>query len=210
MDENLAISCFLFPEWRDKLTGAQAKEYDFYKARLESRLNVPYGLLEAVAKLLGQLINPYAFSFMIPNPVNIDSESLRVIENYCRFFPGAAQEIVVGFPTDIVDREDAIGITWERSQGTVQYFAGNLLRYPGTALVRLESGPVVAQGEEQPFWYSNHAEDPETLIFEGLTGFAGDTVTVTAAIQAMESSYERYSFRAVIKTGLKILERGCP
>lgn len=207
LEANKAISCFLFPEWVETLTGTEAKEYTFYKARLESRLNVPYGLLEAVAKLLDQLINPYAFSLMIPNPVNIDSESLRVIENYYRLFPGTRQKIVVGFPTDILDQEDPAGITWDRSQGTVQYFAGNLFRYPATEIINLDPAVQGITGiMDNPFWSTDYPADQEELIFNSLTDSEGNTEKVRRAIQVMESSYERYSFRAVIKIGLKILE----
>ncbi len=209
--QNKAISCFLFPELSDTLTDAEAKVYAFYKARLESRLNVPYGLLEAVAGLLDQLIGPYTFSLMIPDPVNIDPESLRVIENYYRLFPESRQKIVVGFPTDIVDREDVAGITWERSQGTVQYFVGNLFRYPATEVIDLDAAvPEAISSGEKPFWNADRPADKEELVWSSLTAGEMNIGKVLSAVRVMESCYERYSFRAVVKIGLRILETQFP
>src|SRR5690606_19679787 len=48
--------------------------------------------------------------------------------------------------------------------------------------------------------------DQETLTFDSLTDPELDAGKVLAAIRVMTSSYERYSFRAVMKIGMKVLE----
>lgn len=207
LEENKVIASFIFPELEQTFSKQDKKEHSFYYARLESRLNVPYGLFEMTARLLAKLIDPYSFTIILPDITTIDSESLRVIENYYRYHPENKHDLLLGFATDIVDVPDANGITWTRSQGDVQYFVGGFNQYASSEVIVIEENSSTSQPatlldiKEQPQFISEEEE-----VFNRLNATVVlDDEKVKEVINLLNSSYGRYSFRAVVTIGSKLL-----
>lgn len=201
---NKALSSFIFPELESEFTEAEKEKYLFYHARFQSRLNVPYDLYKQMAFLLEEFLKNNTETIILPDLTRIDSETLRVFENYYRYFPESTQKMIVGFATDISDVEDADGITWERSEGTVQYFVGSLLMHKTTETILLTDA-FETTPSETPSWKTQHIPNDEETLYNSLKP------TITAeeaekAIEMMRRSYARFSFRAAIKIGLRVLE----
>ncbi|KAB8153350.1 hypothetical protein EZY14_008955 [Kordia sp. TARA_039_SRF] len=199
-----ALASFIFPELENELTTKEHEKYFYYHARFQSRLNVPYDLYKQMAFLLHEFLKNNTKTIVLPELTSIDSETLRVFENYYRYFPNSTQKIIVGFATDISDVEDADGITWERSEGTVQYFVGSLLMHPTTETIELSDIPEASQDVES-IWKAQCIPNDEEELYNSLqpsmSGAAAEK-----AIEMMRRSYARFSFRAGIKIGLRVLE----
>jgi len=204
IQENIALATFIFPELEDHLTEKEKEKYLYFHARFQSRLNVPYELYKEMAFFLNALLKNREEVIILPELPNIDSETLRVFENYYRYFPNSTQQLIVGFATDISDHEDADGITWERSEGTVQYFVGSLFMHPTTETVLLTNSSETATNKTAIWKQQNLPNDEEKLhhsLQPEMTSLEAEN-----AIKVMKRSYGRYSFRAVIKIGLRVLE----
>ncbi len=204
LEADAAIASFIFPEMEKTLSESQKKEYLFYHARLESRLNVPYGLFERMAKLIGNLLESYEFAILIPDLRTIDSESLRVFENYYRSYPDSRRELVLGFPTDIVDVVDENGITWARFQGDVQYFIGGFQQYPQSETILLKNNPDATSARVT--WNNYQLVTPEEATYNRISADVPlNSEQIREVIGVMDASYHRYSFRAVMLIGEKLL-----
>jgi len=195
---------FIFPELEKTLSDKEKEEFLFYTARFQSRLTVPYDLFKELAAVLDRFLKYNESTIIFPDLVYVDSETLRVFENYYRYFPENAQDIIVGFRTDIVDKEDNNGIIWERSTGTVQYFVGSFAIHPTTKLVILSNASTVA-GNETGTWKQMNTPNDEEKFYNSLQP-GMTTVETKKAIKVMSRSYAGYSHRAVIKMGLRVLD----
>lgn len=205
LHENKAISCFIFPELEQLFSEQERKEYLFYQARFESRLNVPYGLFEMVGRLVSRLIDGHSFSIIIPDITLIDSESLRVFENYYRHHPESKNDLLLGFATDIIDTPDNNGIIWKRSQGDVQYIVGGFCQYSNSEVIDLKNIKP-EKGNTGGVENKNRFLSQEEGLYNLLsTGGKLDDKQVRQAIELLNAFYGRYSFRAVILTGSKLL-----
>ncbi len=204
IEANKAIASFIFPDLFKTLNDLEKREYYFYHASLESRLNVPYPLFEKVADFLSKIIKDHSFEIIIPKLSTIDSESLRVIENYYRHYPSNKQDLFVGFPTDMEDVVDANGIIWERYQGDIQYFVGGFMQYENSELI----SPLAYSNDVFPVtWNDYHDVNSEALVFNEMKDSdVLDEGKVNAILSIMNTSYERYSFRAVMAIGARLLE----
>jgi tetratricopeptide (TPR) repeat protein len=205
LEENKVIASFIFPELEQTFSEQEKKESLFYKARLESRLNVPYGLFEMIARLVATLIDRHIFTIILPDITTIDGESLRVIENYYRHHPESKHALLLGFATDIVDVPDADGITWKRSQGDVQYFVGGFCQYGNSEVIIIEN-TVSKKKDRVKAGRISPALSLEEELFNRLTNkVVLDDERVTQMITLLTLFYERYSFRAIIAIGAKLL-----
>ena len=203
--ENKAIGSFIFPELELTFSDQEKKEYLFYQARLESRLNVPYGLFEMIGRLVSKLIDHHSFSVIIPDITVIDSESLRVFENYYRHHPDSKIDLLLGFANDIVDTPDSNGITWKRSQGDVQYIVGGFCQYPDSEVITIKS-ELSGKEEKQKVKKEKRFLSQEEALFNSLSSSDKlDDKEVMRVISLLNTFYGRYSFRAVIVTGSKLL-----
>lgn len=205
LQEHKAISCFIFPELENTFSEQERKEYLFYQARFESRLNVPYGLFEMVGRLVSRLIDGHSFSIIIPDLTIIDSESLRVFENYYRHHPESKNDLLLGFATDIVDTPDSNGITWKRSQGDVQYIVGGFSQYSNSEVIDIKSIIPEKKSADNVKKITRPLSQEEDLFNRLSNSGRMDDKQVMQVITFMNAAYGRYSFRAVILIGSKLL-----
>lgn len=202
LKSDVALCPFIFPEENWDLDESAQNRFNLLKARYESRLNVPYTLYEYAGRMLGRLAEAFEFTLLMPQPDQLDSESLRIVENCYRFLPETRQNSHIGFATNLVDQVDADGITWNRSQGTVQHFVGSLLMHPGTSTVAVE-------GEGMDTDWGIQAEtDLESALYERLANGQIGQDAAQEALAELYRAYERFSFRAVIRLGVRLLAVG--
>src|ERR1044072_3856839 len=98
---------------------------------------------------------------------------------------------MIGFATDITDQEDENGITWHRSQGTIQYLMGSLFRHPFTEVIELDSADKKNAGDNLP-WKVSSLPSQEELAFRSLSNEKINKTNVSGVIDVMQSSYERF------------------
>lgn len=196
-----AMTAFIYPETAAQMTAADRVVYTYFSARFESRLNVPYSLFERLSALLATLIDGHAFDLFIPDIRTIDSESLRVIETCYRSHKLSSVNLFLGFTTDVVDNEDENGIIWERYQGDVQFFAGGFLQHESVQHI------LLAEGELEQVKWNNYdvVTDEEAAYLTVMAATGVNDLDVNGVIEKLKESYERFSYRAVMKTGSALL-----
>jgi tetratricopeptide (TPR) repeat protein len=200
---NRPIAAFVYPELAKGMNDRERLEYQFFAARIESRLSVAYGLLERLAALISSLAGDENIDLLIPDIRTIDSESLRVIENYYRYHEHKNLNLYLGFTTDIIDDIDADGITWHRYQGDVQFFAGGFLQHENVEHIIPELGELA-----QADWGSPDEITEEEEVYNRIkSATALDDQLISEVFAQINQSYERYSYRAVMKIGLELLSR---
>ncbi|MCA6361501.1 MAG: hypothetical protein IM638_00550 [Bacteroidetes bacterium] len=198
-----AMNAFIYPEAASEMNDQDKKAFSSFSARFESRLNVPYGLFERLAALLSKLIGSNTINLIIPDIRMVDSESLRVIESYYRIYSPSSMSLYLGFTTDVIDKEDVNGIIWERYQGDVQFFAGGFLQYENVQHIKLTDGETTSV-----IWNTYDVVTAEEAIYNQLVSAKHISELPLNEIRAqLHESYARFSFRAVMKTGVALLER---
>ncbi|MEO1628492.1 MAG: tetratricopeptide repeat protein, partial [Bacteroidota bacterium] len=151
-----------------------------------------------------KLLKPCDCQLFVPDMSQLDPETLRTFDHYYRFVPDASQQLIVGFPTDLVDRPDERGITWHRSTSTVQFFVGGWKLYPHATHIVLDQN---APAEETVNWHETNIPSPEVQFLQSLDEGNWTEDRVDALLNWMEQTYGRYSFRAVLKAGMNFLEK---